>query len=146
MLKRVQQNPLSCRIFTLWILCYSHLGTKQLIYISVLQLISYKRFLECTLIQWRISIYRIYPKCTASRGNLFMKSPLSKLRRSVEISAVWYTNPTGIATMSSTFAERVHEENLFFWKKLNLKFCLIFGIWIRIFVWGLTLREDNVYT
>ena len=27
------------------------------IYASMLQLISYKRYLECTLIQWRLSIY-----------------------------------------------------------------------------------------
>ena len=41
-----------------------------------LQLISYKRYLECTLIQWRLSIY---PWCTqVAAGTFFMKSPVGK--------------------------------------------------------------------
>ena len=39
-----------------------------------IQLISYIRYLECTLIQWRLSIY---PYCTqVAEGTFFMKSPV----------------------------------------------------------------------
>ena len=43
---------------------------------TIIQLISYKRFLECTLIQWRLSIY---PQCTqVAEGTFFMKSLVAK--------------------------------------------------------------------
>ena len=43
-------------------------------YLFNVQVISYKRFLECTLIQWRLSIY---PYCTqVADGTFFMKSPV----------------------------------------------------------------------
>ena len=41
---------------------------------SLLQLISYKRYFEWTLVQWRLSIY---PQCTqVAEGTFFMKSPV----------------------------------------------------------------------
>ena len=41
----------------------------------LIQLISYKRYLECTLIQWILSIY---PQCTqVAEGTFFMKSPVA---------------------------------------------------------------------
>ena len=44
-----------------------------------IQLISYKRFLECTHIQWRLSIY---PKCTqVAEGTFFMKLPIPKIHK-----------------------------------------------------------------
>ena len=39
---------------TIWTKLYSNIHWKEII---ELQLISYKRYLECTLIQWRLSIY-----------------------------------------------------------------------------------------
>ena len=41
---------------------------------SDLQLISYKMYLECTLIQWRLQYISI-PECTGSSGYLFHEIP-----------------------------------------------------------------------
>ena len=40
----------------------------------IIQLILYKRYMECTFIQWRLSIYH---QCTqVAEGTFFMKSPV----------------------------------------------------------------------
>ena len=43
-----------------------------------LQLISYKRYVECTLVQWRLSIN---PWAQVAVGTFFMKSPVSKKKK-----------------------------------------------------------------
>ena len=55
-----------------------------LLVFKLLQLISYKRYLECTLIQWRLSI----PKYTDSCGYLFMKSPVCKCSTVIHVHIV----------------------------------------------------------
>ena len=40
----------------------------------LLQLISYKRYLECTLVQWRLSIFPLRQQ--VAEGTFFMKSPV----------------------------------------------------------------------
>ena len=55
-----------------YFLCFFSTCVFQTILIFQIQLISYKRFLECTLIQWRLSIY---PYCTqVAEATFFMKS------------------------------------------------------------------------
>ena len=66
-----------CSLFQKCLQVFSIMSTR------LLQLISYKRFLECTLIKWRLSIY---PLCTqVPDGTFFMKSQYFNVYKSVPI-------------------------------------------------------------
>ena len=67
------QNILKTEIFLWLILSLIKCKCRLEMYLGYLQLISYKRYLECSLIQWRLSIL----KCTGSCGYLFHEIPSS---------------------------------------------------------------------
>ena len=55
---------------------FSSFGYFFIFNIFNIQLISYKRYLECTLFQWRLSIYPISLSAQVAVGTFFMKSPV----------------------------------------------------------------------
>ena len=75
--KKKEEKHLIC----IAINCVSRNHTKFCNYVNI-QLISYKWFLECTLIQWRLYGY-IYPQCTqVAEGTFFNKKQLG-LKKSI---------------------------------------------------------------
>ena len=108
---------------------------------NFIQIISYKRYLKCTLVQWRLSIY---PLCTqVAVGTFFMKSPISyKVNISCSVN-VWCVHPFLTDSRNCTnICLFAGEKWLEFTINFNMELLILIfsGLWL---LWASIVNEVN---
>ena len=94
-----------------------------------LQLISYERYLECTLVQWRLSIY---PRghIGSCVGTFFMKSPVCICIMCIPVWGIedWKCSYFFLSQISQITTKKLFYQNIllscYYWHGLALKFKL----------------------